>query len=217
VWRDDEPVVRIAVQTDEGIAWPWGAPTLVEHWNFPKLEGKLVRVQTQTNCDTVELIVNGKHFGVRSSDEYLNRAIVWHVPYAPGQIEAVARKGTDVVARHSLKSSGRAARVELTADRITLAADGLDVAHVEVRLLDEHGILVPDDDRIIKFDVTGNATLIGVDNGDFTDLTPRKGAERQTRRGRCLAIVQSARRAGPLTITASCDALPAGTIQLTIT
>ena len=217
VWRPDEPLVRIAVVLDDGPSWPWGAPTMVEHWNFPKMDGRLLRVRTQTNCETVELVLNNKHFGVRRASEHVNSSIEWFVPYAAGTIEAIARNGDREVARHTLKTSGTVAKIELLADRASLAADGLDVAHVEVRLLDEHGIVVPNDDRAISFEVAGDASLIGVDNGDFRDLTPFKGKVRQTRSGRCLAIVQSTRKRGRATVSASADGLPGTALELTTT
>jgi beta-galactosidase len=206
MWRDD-PVVRIAVLTGEHqIASSWGAPATVEHWNFPNRDGQLIQLQTQTNCKTVELILNGKSYGRRSSKDYPNRAIAWFAPYHPGTIEALARnEGEQIIARHELKTAGPVARIELHVDRETICADGQDVAHVVAELVDEHVRRVPDCDTAMQFSVEGPGTIIGVDNGDLTDPKLFAKSSRETRHGRCLAVVQSQRKSGEIHLIAEAD------------
>jgi len=203
VWRD-EPVVKIAVFTagPGDVANAWYAPSLAAHWNFGGQEGKLLRLQTQTNCESVELIVNGVSHGERRAAEFPNRAVTWLVPWAPGTLEAVGRNGREIVTRDTVRTSGPAARLELVADRVALRADGRDVSHVEVRVVDEAGVLVPDADRLVEFALEGPGTILGVDNGDLECEEPYHGSARTTRGGRCLAIVQTRRQAGALEITA---------------
>ncbi len=203
-WRS-EPVVKISVFAagPGDVANPWYAPTLAAHWNFAAHAGKLLRLQTQTNCESVELVVNGVSHGRRRSLEFLNRAPIWFVPWAAGTVEAIARNGDEVVARDAVRTSGPIARIALLADRNELGANGRDVAHVEVRLVDESGLLVPDDDRTIDFELTGPGRILGLDNGDLECEEPYQGRTRTTRAGRCLAIVQAARQAGTLELTAS--------------
>ncbi len=203
VWRS-EPVVKIAVYAagPGDVANPWYAPTLAMHWNFAAHAGKLLRLQTQTNCETVELLVNGVSHGVRRSADFLNRAVIWLVPWAAGSVEAIGRNGGAIVARDLVRTSGPVARIELVADRLELAADGRDVSHVELRLIDEQGVLVPDDDRPIEFELTGAGVLLALDNGDLECLEPYRATTRTTRGGRCLAVVQAARSAGSLLLSA---------------
>ena len=187
VWRS-EPVVRIAILRDDPVgaeASPWAAPAMAEHWNLPAaMNGKLVRVATQTNCETVELKLNGRTLGRRPAADFLNASPLWFVPYAAGTIEAIGRRGGKVAARHVLRTSGPASRVELVGDRTTIRADGQDVAHVEMRLLDKAGVPVPDDDRLVRFRLAGPATILGVDNGDLESLEPYRGSARTTCGGR---------------------------------
>jgi beta-galactosidase len=215
VWLG-QPLVKLAVFAagPADVANPWYAPTLAAHWNFEQHKGKLLRLQTQTNCETVELVVNGVSHGVRRAAEFLNQAIMWFVPWAPGTVEAIARNGAEVVARDVLQSSGPATRLELIADRVELRADGRDVAHVEVRLVDEQGLLVPDDERKIDFALGGPGVILGVDNGDLECEEPYKGTQRSTRNGRCLAIVQASRSRGSVQISASTPSLPTARLAL---
>jgi beta-galactosidase len=215
VWRADDPVVRIGVLEDvTETASPWSAPKLAEHWNWPQMEKTLLRVQVQTNCASVELMLNDRNFGTRRTEDFPNAAPVWFVPYVSGTIEAIGRNGRKVVARHVLRTSGPVARVMLTADRVLIAADGQDVAHVEARLVDAKGIPVPDDQRSLHFAVSGPGKIIGVDNGDLTSIEPYEGSSRTTRNGRALVIVQSDRKVGLIRLSAASRGLPRATVSV---
>jgi beta-galactosidase len=181
---------------------------MLPHWNFPKYQGQLLRLQAQTNCETVELVLNGASYGERRAASFLNRAVIWYVPWQPGRIEAVGRNDGRIVARHELRTSGPCARIALRPDREKLASDGRDVSHIEVQLTDGEGVLVPDDDRAIQFELSGPGAIIGVDNGDLRSLEPYQGRSRTTRAGRCLVMVQSARNPGAIRLAASATGLP---------
>jgi beta-galactosidase len=217
VWRS-EPLVHIAVfESASGSgerAWSWGAPRLASHWNFPQLEGQLARLQVQTNCETVELLLNGSCYGQHRAADYPNCAPVWYVPYAPGRIEAVGRNGGEIVARHELRTAGPCAQIVLQADRTSLAADGRDVAHVEVQLRDAEGVLVPNGDRTLRIQASGTGAVLGHDNGDLSCQEPYRGETRTTRGGRCLIIVQAARRSGALRLEVSEPSLPPAVLVL---
>jgi beta-galactosidase len=221
VWRA-EPVVRIAVLAGGGkegeTASSWSAPAMVEHWNLGALATRrLVRLQTQTNCETVELVLNGRSYGVRRAADFLNSAVPWFIPYELGTIEAIGRNDGKIVARHALRTTGPAARIELVVDRAALRADGQDVAHVEVRLVDKHGVLVPDDDRKVAFSVTGPAVILGVDNGDLASDESYRGCGRMTVGGRCLVIIRSTREGGTIGLAASAENLGSAVARLRAT
>jgi beta-galactosidase len=217
VWRS-EPLVRIAVfESASGSgerAWSWGAPRLVNHWTLPQFKGQLVRLQAQTNCETVELLLNGSSYGLRRAADYANSAPVWYVPYEPGKIEALGRNGEEIVARHELRSAGPSAQIVLLPDRTWLASDGRDVAHVEVQLRDAEGVLVPNDDRTLRIDASGAGAILGHDNGDLSCLEPYRGEMRTTRHGRCLIVVQAGHRSGALELRVSEPKLPLAVLRI---
>src|SRR4029079_15379043 len=105
-------------------------------------------------------------------------------PYAPGVIEAIGRNGEEIVARHSLKTAGPAAKIAISTDRDELRADGHDVIQMIAKLFDDAGIEVQTDNRRIHFELAGPARLLGVDNADLTDLEPYQQSSRLTKRGR---------------------------------
>lgn len=219
LWNGQDPCVRIAVHVGGPgeAAWSWAAPRMVEHWNFAELEGQLLRLQTQTNCEAVELVVNGISFGTRRSGDYVNRSIPWNVPYKPGTIEAVAYNDGAVVARHELVTAAPATRLVIDVDRSSLIADGQDCAHLVVSLVDEQGVRVQVDDRVLRVTVEGRADLIGIDNGDLSCGESYKGAVRSTRLGRILAIVRSHRTPGDVTVRVESAGLQAATCDLETT
>jgi beta-galactosidase len=83
-----------------------------------------------------------------------------------------------------------------------------------VKLVDEKGVIVPNNDRQLTFEVTGSGKLIGLDNGDLRCDEAFKGNKRTTYFGKALAIIQSLRKTGDITVTVSATGLPSAIITL---
>ncbi|MDR3194132.1 MAG: DUF4982 domain-containing protein [Tannerella sp.] len=217
VWND-RPAVRIAV-ADQSLQLPlvkdhWSWPHLVSHWNFPQYLDQVIEVQTVTNCESVELWTSSFAFGRRYTADYANNTIVWHVPYKAGKIWAKGYNGDAEVASCELQTSGKPSRIVLAADREMLSADGQDLSHITVLLVDDHGIVVPDSDVQITFEVTGNGRLIGLDNGNLMSDEMLKGNKRTTYFGKALAIVRSSRKEGTIAVKATAPGLPESTLTI---
>ncbi len=203
---------------------------LFPHWNWEGQEGQVIPVLCYSNCDTVELFVNGVSWGTKSyrfAHTNMDRRmswfdnirqprvwattgdlhLAWDVPYAPGVLKAVGMRDGEVVCVQEIATAGAAAKVEATIDRTQLRADGRDVAHVTVRILDAEGRFVPTADDQVTFEVEGPGTLIGVDNGDPASHASFQAHERQAFNGMCLAIVQSTGEAGEIRVTAASEGL----------
>jgi beta-galactosidase len=159
------------------------------------------------NCESVELRLNGKRFGTRRSGDFMNSAIIWHVPYEAGELRAIGRNGDRIVARHRLRTSGTPVRVILQVDHRTVVADGHDAAHVVAMLMDRRGERVCTADRLIQFHISGPGRLLGVDNGDLRDLTRYSSSRRHSRQGRCLGIVRATGLPGAISIRAGATGL----------
>jgi beta-galactosidase len=131
----------------------------------------------------------------------------WEVPFAPGKLVAVARSGGREVARDELDTAGAPAAVRLTPDKRKVAADGRSLSYVTVDVVDANGVLVPDADDAISFDVRGAGRLAGLDNGREESAENYKASTREAFNGKALAIVQSGDRSGPITVTATAPGL----------
>jgi beta-galactosidase len=194
-WWTDQPVLH-----------------LFPHWNWPGLEGKEIAVWVYSNLDKVELLVNGKSLG--SKDVKRDSHVAWNVPYAAGSIEARGYKGGKVVTTTKRETTGAPAKLVMTADRKEIRADGEDVAMFAVAVHDAQGRVVPITDNEVTFRVSGSGKLLGTGNGDPTDHTSDKGTSRKAFCGYCMAIVQSTKQGGKITIEATAPGLASSTVTI---
>ncbi len=180
------------------------------HWNWH--EGDTVDVWAYTNCDEVELFLNGQSLGKKSKQgEELH--LMWRVPWQAGELKAVGHRNgkelTDVV-----KTAGAPARLVLQADRQEIHADGKDLSFVTVTVTDKDGVPVPDADNRVQFTLDGAMTIAGVDNGLQTSLEPFKADHRKAFNGKCLVILKSSGKAGTTTLTAISPGLEKATVTI---
>jgi len=181
---------------------------LLPHWTWPGKEGVTIPVWCYTNCQEVELFLNGRSLGKRAMgpEMYLS----WDVPYEPGELRAVGKvEGRDDGgnAECVVATAGEPAALGLTLDRESLAADGFDVVHATIRVLDASGNFVPTAGSEIELAVRGAGRLIGMDSGDPVCHEGYGGPARSAFHGMCLGIIQAGREAGEIEITATSGAL----------
>ncbi|MGI4749727.1 MAG: beta-galactosidase GalB [Janthinobacterium lividum] len=182
------------------------------HWNWEA--GKTVDVWAYYNhADEVELFLNGKSLGVKKkTGDDLH--VMWRVKYQPGTLKAVSRKNGKEVLTSEIKTAGQPAKIELSADRPTIKADGKDLSFITVKILDAAGNVVPDADNLVSFKINGEAFIAGTDNGDPRDHNTLKNPDRKAFHGLALGIVQTKEQAGQATFTATADGLPAASVTL---
>jgi beta-galactosidase len=157
---------------------------LLPHWNGVGSDGAVVDVRALSNCDEVELFLNGKSLGRQT----MKRAseLKWKVAYQPGTLSAKGYKAGQVVAETKVETTGTPAGVRLAPDRATLDADGADIAVVAVSVVDDRGRTVPVAANLISFKIEGPGRIIGVGNGDPSSHEPDKFINLPTLRTRSL-------------------------------
>jgi beta-galactosidase len=141
--------------------------------------------------------------------------LAWVVKYAPGAIEARGFKDGKVVMTAKRETTGSAAKLIMNADRQEVSADDEDVAMVAVEVQDAQGRVVPITDNEVTFRISGQGKLIGVGNGDPTDHASDKGTSRKAFSGLCMAIVQSTKTAGKITVEATSPGLAPASVTVT--
>ncbi len=181
---------------------------LFPHWNWPGMEGKEIAVWVHSNLDKVELFLNGRSLGAKTMNK--DSHLAWNVAYAPGVIEARGFRGDTLVLKEWRETTGAPVSLAVHADRESIAADGEDVAMFAVEVRDARGRIVPITDNVVTFNVVGAGKLIGVGNGDPTDQGSDKGASRKAFSGMCMAIVQSTKQVGSITLQAKSPGLAPG-------
>lgn len=182
----------------------WGNEPVVHifpHWNWPGRENDTVKVHCYTNCDEVELFLNGKSLGKQKAIPY--KKLIWPVLYKPGKLEAKGYKAGKLVVKDIVETTSTVAHVSLNSDVNTLKADGCDVAVVRVAIKDDKGRVVPTADNLVKFTIDGPGKIIGTGNGNPKSHEPDKASQRMAFNGYCLVLVQSEKQRGEIKLKAS--------------
>lgn len=207
-----QPMVSISVE-HQGLdihngrdLWQW--PRRASIWDFPLqtekveggYEGLVMQVYTTTNCEEVELSINGKVMGRKRTADFPNHAIEWNVPYRKGSIVAKAFNGDSLMATHELHSTGKTQRLVLTPDRPVIAADGHDLSYITVELQDNDGRRALNDDRQLTVSFEGEGTLMGIETGDLRRDHSWSTTSVKSYFGRAMVIVRSTRNPGTMKV-----------------
>jgi beta-galactosidase len=185
---------------------------LFPHWNWPGMEGKEVAVWVYSNLDKVEFLLNGQSLGIKEMKK--DSHLAWNVKYAPGTIEARGFKGDKQVMSAKRETTGTAAKLVMSADRHEVSADGEDVAVFAVEVRDAQGRAVPITENEVTFRVSGEGKLIGTGNGDPTNQESDKGTSRKAFSGLCMALAQSTKTAGSITVEATSPGLTTASVTI---
>jgi beta-galactosidase len=211
LWSD-RPMVYLATSGRGGDVGRRGRMRSVESWNWPS--NATVTVRCYTTCPEVQLALNDRVIGTKRLSDAVEGVLGWEVPFEPGILKAVGRKDGRVVCEFALKTAGAASRIELLPDATELAADGRDICHVEFRVVDSQGVLMPDAANELMFDLEGPAEILGIENGDLNSPVDYTARKRNAWHGRGLAILQSRSAAGRITLKATSPGLEAATVLL---
>ena len=205
----DEPVVHIGIIEQLAADNIWngvqvGTEHMSENWN--RTPGEKVSLYTYTNADEVELFVGGRSQGVKlnPAEPAQRNRIKWEdIPYKSGSIEAVARKGGRVVARHKIETVGQPVALRVEPVVTDWQADGKDLQFVRLTAVDSRGRRVWNATDELHFAVKGDATLIGVANGDITSDEISTDDHVRLFHGTALAILRSGTAPGAVSLTVS--------------
>ncbi|MEI7502034.1 MAG: glycoside hydrolase family 2 TIM barrel-domain containing protein [Paludibacter sp.] len=217
---DKKPMVHIMVYDVDGNRkewidktdnkrWDWYA--MSDHWNWKE---PTKRLTTFTNAEEVELFLNGKSMGVKKLSDQQQGQMDWEIPYQAGELKAVARNKGVKVAEHSIKTAGKATALSLQTEDKVLKANGLDLSYITVQIVDEKGILVPNQDQQITFSVSGEGYIAGVANGDIFSNEKWVDSIRTTYKGKCQLVVRSTNKKGKITIKATAIGLTENILQI---
>jgi beta-galactosidase len=189
---------------------------LLADWTPKDLAPHTENVEVYTNAEEVELFLNGKSLGTQKLHADAN-PIAYAIPFEPGALKAVARSNGQIVATQELKTAGKPTRLIFTADKPTtpLTPDWNDARYVTATLVDAAGTRIPDSITVVRFSTSGPASVIAVDNGNFTDRDPYQSAQRKLYQGNTLAILRATATSGKIKVTATADGVPPATLSLT--
>jgi len=191
---------------------------LCPHWNLPIEEGKVIPVLCYTTCEDAELFVNGKSYGMKSKGfpcygmtetyghfDRMKRPtntddlfLSWDVPYVPGKLEVIGYHDGKEACRYVVETAGEAHATQLNSDVAVLKADDRDIAQIEVRIVDKEGRLVPTANHKLQVSLTGDAKLLGIDNGRPDCHEMWKDTEHSAFHGMMFVVVQAGKSVGQM-------------------
>ena len=206
-FKPDEPVVHMAVLQSEKLEM-WNGVAMAndrmsENWNLS--DGSKANIYIYTNGDEVELLLNGKSLGRKANpidNAKLRNQIRWgEIDYKPGKLEAVAYKNGKVIARHALETTGKPAKIIAEPDNAEWKADGMDLQHVKLTVVDGKGRRVYNYNDELQFSVTGDASIVAVTNGDIS--TDEIATQQHVRfwQGQAVVILRSGCQPSKVTLT----------------
>lgn len=217
VWRISPIEILVHHPIPEGMkeaVATWGFPDVIKSWTWPGQEGKKMQVHVYTRSKVVKLELNGKVIAEQTVPEGSITA-TFEIEYQPGTLVAKGFDGVKKTGESTLVTAGKPSGIRLIADRSTINADLNDLSYINVEIIDKKGNVVPNvDDVEITYELTGNATIAAVGNGNVADMSSFQQNRKKVFQGRGLVILKSNGIPGKITLEANANGLVAGSIEI---
>ncbi len=213
VWHNSDLEMLVHAPIPEGrkeIVSYWGWPNEWKNWNWEGNEGKLLQVSVYSRCKQVRLELNGKIIGTKEVSDDTRLTARFDVPYEAGELVAIGLKDGKEIVRQSLKTAGKPVKLKLTAEEDIINSLKDDLAYFNVEVVDENGILVPNAEIPIEFEIQGNGSLQAVANGNPQDMKSFHQPQVNTFRGRSQVIVRLGKQGDEIRVTAKSEGLKSG-------
>ncbi|WP_091500119.1 glycoside hydrolase family 2 TIM barrel-domain containing protein [Amphibacillus marinus] len=183
-------------------------------WDYATNDQVIIR--GYTNASKAECFVNGQSLGVKQRWQ-IGEVPEWQTSYQAGEVKLIVLSETgesfeEVIATPSHDQC----LLKAVSDQTRLVANGEDISHIEVVLTDHEGRLVQKDQEQIEVSTAGPIEVLGIENGDLTDLTPYFAAHRKFYHGRVLIYVRSKTEPGEATVHISSTGATATNVKFTI-
>ncbi len=169
-----------------------------------------------SNCEEVELVVNEHVIGRYKPSNALKYQGLDHPPFEikinsfePGKLVANGYIQGKLEATQTLYTPQKASAIRLVVDTIgrTFIANGADILVAYAEVVDEHGMVIRDDDSLIKFSVKGDAHIVGNDAGiGANPLRVKDGA--------APVLIRAGLQPGKIEITARAKGLDAASAEV---
>lgn len=190
-WRPNLPMVHI-----------------LPHWNWPNRIGEITPVHIFTSGDEAELFLNGKSLGRKKKAEFEYRIRWDEVRYQTGELKVISYKNGKFWADKIIKTTGKASKLCAKADRIEIKSDGDDLSFITVKIIDNNGLMIPNANNTIRFNIEGPGQIVATDNGNPSNLVSFASHEREAYNGLALVIIRAIKgRIGKIKVTATAEGL----------
>ena len=186
LWSD-RPMVKLfagyANQLLDGRKYILYNKNLKSSWNF--VDGSEVEVICLTNCTTTELFLNGKSLGVKKVADHTEAYLTWKIPFEKGELKVLSIDNEGRIYEDILKTTKGAAGIKLSSTDKSIAANGLDMTHVILEIIDTDGNPIDNAHDLIRVSLEGPGRILGLENGNLEDTTPYELPYRRAYRENC--------------------------------
>lgn len=194
--------------------WDW--KDMQDSWQWDAFKDSVLTVTAYSSCEEVELYLNGRSLGKRSTDTSHHLEGSWQVSYQPGQLKVVGYAHGQPVAESVLQTAGAAEALHLHADRSILQGDNQDLSYITVELTDKDGNRHTQAENLLSFELEGPGSIVGVSNANPTSTESFQGLQRKAWRGRCMVIVKAGKVPGKLVLRVKSEGLTGAETEIVI-
>jgi beta-galactosidase len=164
----------------------------------------------------VKLLLNDKEVGSKGLTEQDALKAEFTVPYAPGELKAIAYQGGNEIGTISFATVGKAHKLVLTPDKPKLNASRDDLSYVMVQVVDEQDRPLPDAVIPVRFTISGSGEIAAVASANPKHVTSFRQPHHRTFHGTCLVIVRPKGNSGTVQLRAASPGLQPATTLLEI-
>lgn len=212
-WWSEKPVVHM-VRKGEGVAGRGGSQLVADWTPADPASYTTAAISVYSNCDDVELFLNGKSLGSKSKPAD-DSPRDWSVPYEKGTLKAVGKNNGKIVSTEELKTAGAPAKIVLTVERPAIHNNWDEVSYVDAKVVDANGVLCPQANNELTFSVSGPGVISATDNADLANHDMFNLPVRHAYHGKAIALIKGS-AAGKVTVKATAPGLTASTAVVTI-
>ncbi|QGY44179.1 DUF4982 domain-containing protein [Maribellus comscasis] len=217
VWQNSDLEMMVHAPVPEGrkeIVSKWGWPAEWKSWTWQGNEDKALQVSVYSRCDQVRLELNGKEIGTKKVSEATKLTARFEVPYTEGELTAIGIKAGKEVARQTLKTAEEPFAVKITPEQNTININKNDLAYFNIEVVDKNGILVPNAEIPVDFEIQGNGKLQAVANGNPKDMKSFRQPQVKSFRGKCQLILRLEKEGGEISVSAKSEGLKTGNARV---
>jgi beta-galactosidase len=189
VWRNSDLEMLVHSPIPAGrkeIVSFWGWPNEWKSWNWEAIGTKKVSEDTKLKAQ-------------------------FEVPYQPGELVAIGLKEGKEVTRQGLKTAGIPAQLKITAEENSFPGVKNELAYFNIEVLDENGLLIPNTEIPVEFEISGNGKLQAAASENPKEMQSFQQPRVNTYRGKCQVIVRLGKDGGQIVVTAKSEGLKPAT------
>ena len=167
---------------------------ILPHWNWKDRKGQTVAIEVYSNCEEVEVLVNGKTAGKKAHQR--GSITQFEVPYYPGRVEAVGYQEGIPQVQYQVSTAGKPCAV-----KVRQRFSGEKQLLLEAQIVDEQENICPWAQNELHIEITAGK-LYGAANGDPSSENQESPDKIEAFHGKVLFVLEKTEQAGEVHITA---------------